>query len=122
MLKIRKLKQVCVCVGAAGAVCLDTVMLCQRRHVDGGAKRVSARSGQSRGVAGGGGGTKVKRINNAIIVQCQNEILFNEASLKICQKSRARAGAGAVPVPCRDAAAAAAGAGKPKAVSYPYPA
>lgn len=104
---------------AAGAVCLDTVMLCQRRHVDGGAKRVSARSGQGRGVAGGGG-TKVKRINNAIIVQCQNEILFNEASLKICQKSRARAGAGAVP--CRDAAAAAAGAGKPKAVSYPYPA
>lgn len=63
MLKIRKLKQVCVCVcvgavdysqAAAGAVCLDTVMLCRRWHVDGGAKRVSARSGQSRGVAGEG--------------------------------------------------------------------
>lgn len=42
---------------------------------------------------------KVKRINNAIIVQCQNEILFNEASLKICQKSRAHQSG---PVPCRE--------------------
>lgn len=61
---------------------------------------------------------KVKRINNAIIVQCQNEILFNEASLKICQKSRAHQSG---PVPCRvEKSAWLVGAGtgeKPKAVS-----
>lgn len=64
------------------------------------------------------GGGKVKRINNAIIVQCQNEILFNEASLKICQKSRAHQSG---PVPCRvEKSAWLVGAGtgeKPKAVS-----
>lgn len=66
----------------------------------------------------GGGEGKVKRINNAIIVQCQNEILFNEASLKICQKSRAHQSG---PVLCRvEKSAWLVGAGtgeKPKAVS-----
>lgn len=67
-------------------------------------------SGKWKGVWG-----KVKRINNAIIVQCQNEILFNEASLKICQKSRAHQSG---PVPCRGGCFVGAGTGqKPKAVS-----
>lgn len=61
---------------------------------------------------------KVKRINNAIIVQCQNEILFNEASLKICQKSRAHQSG---PVPCREVCVVGwlvrAWGEKPKAVS-----
>lgn len=59
---------------------------------------------------------KVKRINNAIIVQCQNEILFNEASLKICQKSRAHQSG---PVPCREVCVVGwcGHGGKPKAVS-----
>lgn len=69
-------------------------------------------------MCGGGREGKVKRINNAIIVQCQNEILFNEASLKICQKSRAHQSG---PVPCRvEKSAWLVGAGtgeKPKAVS-----